>query len=481
MIEVSSLSRYRKAKIIATVGPACRDLDTLRAMIRAGADCFRLNFSHGDGESMLPVISLIREAESLENAFIPILADIQGPKIRIGTLPQEGIILKQGDRFTITTSETEGNQEIVSTSYKALPRDVQINGRILLADGTIELIVEDIQGNDVICQVVIGGRLTSNKGLNLPDTRLSVETLTEKDRRDLQFISTADIDIVAISFVRSSHDIIRAQTLLGDTTIPIIAKLERPEALENLNDIMEVANGVMVARGDLGVELEFAKVPLIQKKILHKAAERGKWAVVATQMLGSMVFNPRPSRAEVSDVANAVLDGADAVMLSEETAAGNHPVAAVRAMARIAEEASKLNPPYADKIDSDIVSFAAAAAGAAVSAANRLNAAAIVSLAGSGTTALLLSKWHPQIPVIGLASKPASLRRLNVLRGVIPGKIDGVWDMEKQVSYADRLLITNGLAKAGETVILVAAVPLGDRKETNTIRLHKVRPLNDIL
>lgn len=467
---------FKKVRIIATVGPVSNSVDMLRKLIREGTDCFRLNFSHGDGASMQPVIDNIHEAEKLEGVYIPILADIQGPKIRIGILPNEGINLHEGNEFTITTRDVEGSETIVNTPYVQLPNDIRTGSRILLSDGTIELKAEEIEDRDVKCRIIHGGRLYSHKGINLPDTRLSVETLTEKDRTDLQFASSAGVDLVAISFVRSAHDIVRAQTILDNTDMPIIAKLERPEALENLDEILEISDGVMVARGDLGVEIEFEKVPNLQKKILRKAASRGKWAVVATQMLGSMVLNSRPTRAEVSDVANAVIDGADAVMLSEETATGKNPVTAVEAMKKISSEAACDVQPI-ERMGDDIQSFSAAASGAAVSAAHRLKAKAIVSLAGSGTTALMLSKWKPEIPIIALASKLPVLRRMNLLRGVIPLFIDGHMEMEDQLKNVDEFLIRNNWAEPGDTTIIVAAIPLGEKKETNTIRFHRVRQM----
>ena len=467
---------YKKTRIIATVGPASSNVETIRSLIRAGADCFRVNFSHGDGPGLQPLMDMIRQAEKEEGVFVPILADIQGPKIRVGKMPREGVQLVEGKEILLTTKEEiEGTEEKIYTPYRRLSQDVSPGARILLADGTIELRAEEVLDEEVRCRILIGGRLTSNKGINLPDSRLSVDTLTEKDRRDLEYISKSDIDLVAISFVRSAHDIIRAQTLIDNPRIPVVAKLERPEALEHLNDILEVSDGVMVARGDLGVEMEFDQVPTLQKQILHRAALRGKWTVVATQMLGSMVMNSRPTRAEVSDVAYAVIDGADAVMLSEETAMGNHPVKAVEAMARIVRTAAAVTPPPTERFEDDIVSFAAAAAGAAVSAAERLRASAIIALAGSGTTALLLSKWHPKIPIISLSSAVDSCRRNNILRGVISFQIEGRWDMEEQLACADARLIERGLARSGDVVIVVAAIPLGEKKETNTIRFHKVR------
>ena len=470
-------ANYHDTKIVATLGPASGDLETVRRLIRAGANCFRINFSHGDGASLEPLIRVVREAARLEQLYIPILADIQGPKLRVGDLPAEGVELLEGRDVTLTSRDIGiGNATLVSTSYEFLARDLTPGGRILLADGVIELSVVEVGETDALCRVVIGGTLFSNKGMNLPGVLLSVRTLTKKDHADLKYIAAGDIDMVAVSFVRSPTDVDEARELLaGGNKIPVMAKLERPEALENLNAILEAADGVMVARGDLGVELEFERLPTLQKQILVRAAERGKWVVVATQMLGSMVKHSRPSRAEVSDVANAVLDGADAVMLSEETAIGRNPITAVEAMVKIAREAENLPDQKFLHFDEDIMSFAAGAAGAAVSAARRLNARAIVTLAGSGLTALLVSKWHPGQFIVALSANERTLRRLNVLRGVHPVAIEGMADMERQIDIADSYLIRNGLARVGDPVIVAAAMPLGSGRETNTVRFHKVR------
>lgn len=473
----TSHSSYHDTKIIATVGPASSDLETVRRLLRAGANCFRVNFSHGDGASLEPIIQVVREASRLEELHIPILADIQGPKMRVGALPADGVLLSDGKQFVITTRDLEmGTAEVVSTSYESLTRDLEPGARVLLADGIIELRVLEVGETDVVCKVLVGGRLFSNKGLNLPGVTLSVRTLTTKDREDLAYIAKSDIDMVAVSFVRSPADVQEAREVLGSgRKIPVMAKLERPEALENLNAILEAADGVMVARGDLGVELEFERLPVLQKQILERAAVRGKWAIVATQMLASMVRHNRPSRAEASDVANAVIDGADALMLSEETAIGKNPIAAVEAMVRIVREVENLPDQKMRHFDDDIISFAAGAAGAAVSAARRLNARAIVTLAGSGLTALLVSKWHPGQFILALSANENTLRRLNVLRGVLPVPIQERADMETQIAIADRFLIRNGLARAGDPVIVAAAVPLGSGRETNTVRFHAVR------
>jgi pyruvate kinase len=467
---------FNKSKIIATLGPATNTVERIRSLIRAGADCFRINFSHGDGPALEPLIKAVREAERLEQAAVPILADVQGPKLRVGKMPAEGVTLLEGAPFVLTQREIEGNDHEAHSPYEYLAQDILPGARVLLADGTIELVADRVDGPDVHCRVVTGGRLYSNKGLNLPGSRLSVDALTEKDKRDLAYIREADVDIVAISFVRTARDVLSARALLEGKKVTLIAKLERPEALDNVDEILDAADGLMVARGDLGVEMPFEKVPTAQRMILTAATKRAKWAVVATQMLGSMVLNRRPSRAEVTDVATAVLDGADAVMLSEETATGKHPIEAVEAMVRIAREAeSQLTPDAAGRASPDLSSFAAGAAGAAVGAARTLGAKAIVAIAGSGLTALLVSKWRPSVPTVALSTNTSTLRRINGLWGTVAVRIDDVLDMEKQLELADRFLLDEGWARPGDTVVVVASLPLGQPKETNAIRFHRVR------
>lgn len=466
---------FNRTKILATLGPATNSLDKVRALIRAGADCFRLNFSHADGPAMRPVIDMIREASRMEDVDIPILADIQGPKLRIGRMPKEGVLLREGEEYLLTQRPLElGNEKEAYSPYEFLAKDVRPGARVLLADGSLELRCERVEGLDVFCRIVNGGRLYSNKGINLPGAALSVETLTDKDRRDLAWLSETDVDMVAISFVRRGDDMRLARSLLGKRRAVMVAKLERPEALERLDEILDASDGVMVARGDLGVELPFEKVPAMQRRILRRAAEKGVWAVVATQMLGSMVLNSRPSRAEVSDVANAVLEGADAVMLSEETATGEHPVQAVEAMVRIAREAEAVAmAPVPGAIP--VGNFASAAAGAAVQAAQQLGARAVVTLSGSGLTALMVAKQRPPMPILALSTEPATRRRFNALWGVVPVPIEDRVDMERQLAVADDFLVREGWARAGDPLVVAAALPLGDRKQTNTIRFHTVR------
>jgi len=470
------MSGLKYTKIIATLGPACSSLEQMRRLIQAGADCFRLNMSHGDGEAMQPLVDRAREAARLEGRYLPLLADIQGPKLRIGQMPRDGVTLHDGETFMLTGRQVEGTPSQVHSPYENLAQDVEPGAMILLADGTLMLRVERVEGVDVHTRVINGGRLYSNKGINLPGRAISIPTLTHKDELDLAYAAHAGIDLVAISFVRSPEDIHLARKLLDTRNIPVMAKLERPEALTALDEILNVSDGIMVARGDLGVELPFERVPIMQKQILVRARALGKWAVVATQMLGSMVLSHRPTRAEASDVVNAVLDGADAVMLSEETATGADPAKAVNAMKSLALHAEAHEHALPRNRDADEQSsFAAGVAISAVSSAEHIRARAIVTLAGSGYTALHMSKRRPRVPIIALGSYEPTLRRLAVLHGVTPISIQNRRDFEAQLQTADSYLLDMGLANVGDTVVVAAAIPLGQHKEPNTIRFHRVR------
>ena len=470
------MTGLKYTKIIATLGPACSSLEQMRKLIQAGADCFRLNMSHGDGVAMQPLVDRAREAARLEGRYLPLLADIQGPKLRIGQMPRDGVTLHEGDAFMLSSRNVEGSASQVHSPYENLAEDVEPGAIILLADGTLVLKVERVDGGDVHCRVQNGGRLYSNKGINLPGRAISIPTLTHKDELDLAYAAKAGIDLVAISFVRSPEDLHLARKLLDTGNIPVMAKLERPEALTALDEILHVSDGIMVARGDLGVELPFERVPVMQKQILVRARALGKWAVVATQMLGSMVTSHRPTRAEASDVVNAVLDGADAVMLSEETATGVDPAQAVRAMSSLSlhAEAHEHAAPRNRSADEQ-TSFSAGVAISAVSSAEHIRARAIVTLAGSGYTALHMSKRRPRVPIIALGSYEPTLRRLAVLHGVTPISIEKRGDFEAQLQTADSYLLSKGLAAVGDTVVVAAAIPLGQHKEPNTIRFHRVR------
>ncbi|MEW6775577.1 MAG: pyruvate kinase [Bdellovibrionota bacterium] len=466
---------FSKTKIIATLGPSCSSVESIRALLNAGADCLRINFSHGRGPDLKPLLDAAREACRLEGVPAPILADVQGPKLRIGQLPREGVLLQDGGKFTITSQTVAGSEEEVSTPHREILPALKPGAKIFLADGTIELQVEKNSAEEVQTRVVSGGRLYSRKGMNLPGTPLPfLETVTPRDREDLAFIAEHGFDMVAISFVRKPEDLEEARRLLRGKKTPVMAKIERPEALGRIGEILEASDGIMLARGDLGVEVPLERVPILQKEILAEAASRGKWTIVATQMLSSMTTSPRPTRAEVSDVANAILDGADVLMLSDETATGSYPVQAVETMMKIALEVERSAPISIARARPENSGYSGGAAGAAVLAAERLGAKAIVTLAGSGLSALLVSKQRPMLPVLSLSAHEGTLRRLNVLWGITPVKIESRADVEDQIRTADKLLLQENWARMGDTVVVVAALPLGQGRETNTIRFHHV-------
>ncbi|HUJ15848.1 MAG TPA: pyruvate kinase, partial [Thermoanaerobaculia bacterium] len=396
----------RRTKIIATLGPSCCDQETIQALLTSGVDVFRLNFSHGTAEERVRLVEIIRHIATEQGKYVPIMGDIQGPKLRIGEVA--GVIrLQNGATFTITTQDTVGNAMLVSTPFENLPREVQIGQRILINDGLVELVVTAIDETKVMTRVLHGGPISSRKGMNFPDSELSIPAITEKDREDVAFAVEHQLDYIAASFIRRRSDIVELRDMLqtlGGSEINVIAKLEKAQAIDALEEILEVSDGVMVARGDLGVELPPEIVPIVQKKILATASRWGKFAITATQMLESMTVSSRPTRAEASDVANAIFDGSDAVMLSAETASGNYPVGVVQMMARIimaAEqngglEARATREPFRVISESDV--FTDALAGAANYAAEQLDAKFIVVFTQTGFAARLMSKFRPKQP-----------------------------------------------------------------------------------
>ncbi|HEV7499234.1 MAG TPA: pyruvate kinase, partial [Vicinamibacteria bacterium] len=417
----------RRTKIVATIGPASRERKVLESLAQAGVDVVRLNFSHGDHEQHLEVMQATREIAAHLGRPIALLQDLSGPKIRIGRLKDDKPVeLREGARVTITTDESiEGTDKIISTTYEPLPRDVSPRDRILLDDGNLELRVVRASLHEVECEVVDGGWLKPKKGMNLPGVKLSTPALTEKDRRDLAFGVKNGVDYVALSFVRQAADVGECKALVKSLggTCPVIAKIEKREAIDNLAAILEAADGVMVARGDLGVELSTEEVPTLQKRIIERANEAGKVVITATQMLESMVDNPRPTRAEASDVANAILDGTDGIMLSAETASGRYPVEAVATMARIAlyteEQYGIFRTPERVSIPTASV-VANALARVARTVAEELGCKLIIAFTESGTTAHLLSTYRPRAPIAAVTYNPDTYRRLGLWWGVVP-------------------------------------------------------------
>lgn len=470
----------RRAKIVCTLGPASRSPEMLDRLMRAGLDVARLNFSHGTHEEHAKVIADIRAVSIRQEKPIAILADLQGPKIRTGLL--EGgkpVELHKGQKFTITTKALMGNAHGVSTTYKPLPEEVSKGDRILLADGLIELRVASVRGDTVQCEVINGGELGQNKGINLPGVKLKISALTAKDRKDLAFAMTQPVNYIALSFARRPEDVLTAKkaiALLGKDT-PVIAKLEKPEAIENLDAILAVADGVMVARGDLGVEMNPEQVPVVQKRIIASARDARRPVITATQMLESMTLNPRPTRAEASDVANAIFDGTDAVMLSGETASGKYPVEAVTMMDRIIREAetSMLAQKDRRRRPMEHLKVAEAISESVCHAADELNMKVIAVFTETGSTGRLVSKYRPRCPIIAFSTVQETRRRLQLFWGVMPRTIAHVKNIDSLTELAERRLLEEGVVQKGDVVGIVAGTPLGIKGTTNFMKLHTVK------
>ena len=472
-------SRRRRAKIICTVGPSCNSENTLRDLMRRGMDVARLNFSHGSHEEHGQVIERVRRAARKENRTICVLQDLQGPKIRTGALKDHApITLESGSHVTITPRPIEGNPTLISTTFPGLAREVESGTRILLSDGLIELRVVGVRGKDVDCEVVNGGQLGEHKGINLPGIALTIPALTEKDRADLEFGLERGIDMVAVSFVRSADDVRLVKRLIADHggEVPVIAKLEKPQALENLQEIFEAADGVMVARGDLGVEMPPEKVPVIQKRVIRGSAQWRKPVIIATQMLESMIENPRPTRAEASDVANAIFDGTDAVMLSAETATGRYPREAVAMMSRIIVEAEEHLPDFTlprRRRDRHSLTVAEAICESISHAAEDLHMGAIAVFTESGNTARMISKYRPKAGIYAFSQAPAVCNRMNLLWGVHPVLHPQAHNADGMVSAAEAELLRCRHIKVGDVLGVVAGTKMASGS-TNFMRLHRV-------
>jgi pyruvate kinase len=467
----------RRAKIVATLGPASNTVPVIRNLIRAGVDVFRLNFSHGTHEEKLALIQLIRKVSREEGKPLCIMGDLQGPKIRTGVLiDHKPVLLKAGGRLTITSREVPGTASLVGTTFKTLAENVEEGSRILLSDGLIELRVAQVDGNDVICEIINGGQLGEHKGINLPGIPVRVPSLTEKDAEDLEFALKNDVDAIAVSFVRTAEDVrlVRNRVAAYGGETWIIAKLEKPQAIEHLDAILAVADGIMVARGDLGVEVPPEEVPAIQKHIIRRAAAFRKPVITATQMLESMIENPRPTRAEVSDVANAVYDGTDAVMLSGESAVGKYPVEAVSMMARIVVDAERHIHEqrfYEPRERKAYLSIAETICEATAHAAEDLDLRGIALFTESGMTARQLSKYHPTAPIFALSPVEVTINRVNLLWGTTPIRSPKVNTTEALVDIAEKLLLEGGFVRPAEVVAIVAGTRTRSGS-TNFLRLQ---------
>lgn len=467
----------RRAKIVATLGPASNSEPVFRDLVRAGVDVVRLNFSHGTHEEKLALIQMIRKISREERKPLCILGDLQGPKIRTSKLKdRQPVLLKAGQRITITPRDVQGTAALVGTTFKTLAENVEQGSRILLSDGLIELRVHEVLGEDVVCEIINGGMLGENKGINLPGIPVRVPSLTEKDDADLEFALKNGVDAIAVSFVRTAEDIrlVRNRVSAYGSETWIIAKLEKPQAIEQLDNILQVADGIMVARGDLGVEVPPEKVPAIQKHIIRKAGEYRKPVITATQMLESMIENPRPTRAEASDVANAVYDGTDAVMLSGESAVGKYPVEAVAMMSRIVSEAERTIKEQAVQqlgLAKSHLSIAETICEATAHAAEDLDLRGIALFTESGSTARQLSKYHPPTPIFGLSPVEVTINRLNLLWGTIPIRCPKVNSTEALVDLAENLLEQGGYVRPREIIAIVAGTRTKSGS-TNFLRLH---------
>ena len=468
-----------RAKIVCTLGPASSTPERIGELIDAGMSVARLNFSHGSHDDHARMLQIVRSEAERRGKAIAALLDLQGPKIRIGKIANGQVEIKAGGELTITTHDVLGDDKRVSTTYLGLPRDVKVGDHILLDDGYLGLAVTAVLDHEVKTVVVTGGILKNNKGINLPGVNVSAPALSDKDRVDIGFALRHGVDYVALSFVRRREDVLEAKRLLtvDQVCIPVIAKIEKPEALDRLGEIIDAADGIMVARGDLGVELGPEKVPLWQKRIIEETNKRGKIVITATQMLESMITQPRPTRAEASDVANAVLDATDALMLSGETASGLYPVEAVKTMARIIDEIER-SAYYRANVevpDLQLAVPANAIAHAAMTAARAMKIKTIVAVSESGGAARLVSEYRPDSNIVCLTTNEVSFRRLAMIWGVTPVLISPAATTEELIDRVEATMIERNLALPGENVLITMAVPVGSGMQTNVLKIHQIQ------
>ncbi|WP_418001467.1 pyruvate kinase [Mycobacterium sp. PDNC021] len=465
----------RRGKIVCTLGPATSTDETVRALVEAGMDVARLNFSHGAHADHEVAYKRVRQASDASGRAVGILADLQGPKIRLGRFADGPTEWRTGETVRITVDECEGSHDRVSTTYKQLAEDAVAGDRLLVDDGNIGLTVTEVDGNDVVCTVTEGGRVSNNKGLSLPGMNVSVPALSEKDIDDLKFALKLGVDLIALSFVRSPADIELVHEVMDEVgrRVPVIAKLEKPEAVDNLEAIVLAFDAVMVARGDLGVELPLEEVPLVQKRAIQMARENAKPVIVATQMLESMIENSRPTRAEASDVANAILDGADAVMLSGETSVGKYALEAVRTMARIvkAVEANSTDAPpltHVPRTKRGVISYAARDIG------ERLDAKALVAFTQSGDTVRRLSRLHTPLPLLAFTDLPEVRSQLALTWGTETFIVPQMDSTDGMIQEVDKALLELDRYKRGDLVVIVAGAPPGTVGSTNLIHVHRI-------
>ncbi|MBV9764307.1 MAG: pyruvate kinase [Acidobacteriaceae bacterium] len=471
----------RATKIVATLGPSTDSEDVLRGLFEAGVDVFRLNASHGTQEDHAFRIQAVRDISAEFKHHAGILLDLQGPKIRLGKFKDGEAFLEPGRIFTITTQPVEGTPEISSTNYAEFARDVKPGDPVLLADGCIELRVLSADGIAARCQIVHGGRISDRKGINLPGVNISAPSLSKKDIADAHFGVEQQVDFFALSFVRQSRDVLRLRHLLEEVDAKqlIVAKIEKPEAWQNLDSILEECDGVMVARGDLGVEMPIEKVPAIQKAIIERSRKSGKFVITATQMLESMIENALPTRAEVSDVANAIYDGTSAVMLSAETSTGEHPLESVKVMARIAceTETSLHRKGFPDVWFREDMPIPEIIADAAYHSARSAGVVALAVGTTTGTSARLLARYRPPVPIYAFTSSDTVARQLSIVYGVDPIVSPAAESTDQMLHEMERVLIDTGRVRPGDNIVFVAGQPVGLRGSTNMLKLHRITGL----
>lgn len=471
----------RRTKIVCTLGPSSNTEEKIDKLVRNGMNIARINFSHGTHEENGKVIKNVRKVADRYGVSLPILADLQGPKIRIGTMKDGGQEVESGDYVTLTTDDIEGTSETIPVDYKGLINDAVEGNRLLIDDGLLELKIIKKNESTLVAQVVVGGLLKSRKGLNLPDVDLSMSSLTEKDIKDLEYAVSQGVDYVAMSFVRSANDIqeVISRVRAKGSNAGIVAKIEKPEAIAVIDDIIEESSGIMVARGDLGIEIASERVPMVQKNIIDKCRQAGKPVITATQMLDSMIENPRPTRAESSDVANAVLDGTDAVMLSGETAAGDYPVEAVKTMDKICGLVEKdadhiynsleyRKPEWKEKQVIESLAYSC------VMLAENVDAKVISTITHSGSTARRIAKFRPRVPIVAFTESDEVRKQLGMVWGVQPIKIDEIFDTDKSVKLMEEHLKNHGLVNKDDRAIIATGMPIAKKGRTNMIKVSTI-------
>lgn len=471
----------RRTKIVCTLGPSSNTEEKIELLVRNGMDVARINFSHGTHKDHSRIISILRKVSDRYNLSLPILADLQGPKIRVGKMKDGSQILNSGDYVTLTSEDIEGTSDKIPIDYQGLAKDATEGNKILMDDGLLELKVVKKNEDSVVAQVVVGGELKSRKGVNLPDVKISMPSLTEKDIKDLEHAVKEDVDYIAMSFVRSANDIqeVISRVRAAGSQAGIIAKIEKPEAVKVIEEIIEEANGIMVARGDLGIEIASERVPMVQKNIIDRCRKAGKPVITATQMLDSMIHNPRATRAESSDVANAVLDGTDAVMLSGETAAGEYPIEAIQAMDKICrsveQNASHIynslgyrKPEWKEKQVIESLAYSCVMLG------ENVEAKAISTITHSGSTARRIAKFRPRVPIVAFTESDKVRRQLGLVWGVRPVKIGEIFDTDKSVKLMEEYLKRHGMVDKEDRVIIATGMPIAKRGRTNMIKVSTI-------